>query len=67
MKVGVPVCGSSLCDGGLRVLLWLCLLNLRGSFTAEAKSFAEGRNIELVDGGKLKLLLADRNPTKLCR
>lgn len=34
-----------------------------GQFTAEAKAFAEGRHIELVDGEKLKSLLANGNPT----
>lgn len=34
-----------------------------GQFREEAQAFAEGRNIKLVDGGKLKQLLANRQST----
>lgn len=62
MKVGVPVVreffGAMAVEGAAGGFVVTS-----GQFTAEAKTFAEGRNIELVDGGKLKLLLANRNPT----
>ncbi|AQZ95315.1 restriction endonuclease [Halopseudomonas phragmitis] len=34
-----------------------------GQFTAEAKAFAEGRNIQLIDGNELKPLLGNPSPT----
>ncbi|KAA0696323.1 restriction endonuclease [Halopseudomonas laoshanensis] len=62
MKVGVPVVreffGAMAVEGAAGGFVVTS-----GQFTAEAKSFAEGRNIQLVDGGNLKRLLANRNPT----
>lgn len=61
MKVGVPVVreffGAMAVEGAAGGFVVTS-----GQFTAEAKTFAEGRNIQLVDGAKLKLLLANRNP-----
>ena len=61
LKVGVPVIreffGAMAVEGAAGGFVVTA-----GQYTAEAKGFAEGRNIQLIDGVKLKRLLAQRNP-----
>ncbi|SDU36862.1 restriction endonuclease [Halopseudomonas salegens] len=61
-KVGVPVVrdflGAMAAEGAVGGMVITS-----GQFTSEAKAFAEGRNIQLIDGSKLKTLLAKHNPT----
>lgn len=61
LKVGVPVVreffGAMAAEGAVGGYIVTS-----GHFTAEAKQFAQGRNIELVDGNALKSLLATAKP-----
>lgn len=62
LKVGVPVVreffGAMAAEGAVGGYVVTS-----GQFTAEAKAFAEGRNIKLIDGTGLKRLMARHNPT----
>ena len=60
-KVGVPVVrdflGAMAAEGAVGGMVITS-----GQFTNEARAFAEGRNIQLIDGSKLKTLLAQHKP-----
>lgn len=62
LKVGVPVVreffGAMAAEGSVGGYVVTS-----GQFTAEAKAFAQGRNIQLIDGTGLKRLMARHNPT----
>ena len=62
LKVGVPVVreffGAMAAEGALGGYVVTS-----GQFTAEARAFAEGRNIQLIDGAGLKRLMVRDNPT----